>query len=70
MSPISARRPLFKIGLSFATFGSAEVGGGEAVDVADEADTVDVGAGDDRGEGEVGEVTLPCPSTLSLSTGC
>ena len=57
MSPISARRPLFRIGLSFATFGSAEVGGGEAVDVGDEGDTVDVRAGDDFVEGEVGEVT-------------
>ena len=51
------------MGLSFATFGSAEVGGGEVVDVGDEGDTVDV-----CGEGEVGDVTLPCPSSLSLST--
>ena len=51
------------MGLSFATFGSAEVGGGEVVDVGDEGVTVDV-----CGEGEVGDVTLPCPSSLSLST--
>ena len=41
------------MGLSFATSCSAEVGGGEVVDVGDEGDTVDV-----CGEGEVGDATL------------